>query len=618
MKKLFSLCAMLTGFILSNAALAQTAPDVEDFRYNLYDQDLLYYSFPTEGVEVGQGWDSVLGRKTQSHCVLGQVNEIKNDSTSINFQLLMDKEQLYRALSVAASASYNGGAVKGSASSSFVENSRIENSRTYILGTVIAEKGGVTIVPAGTWSSLAQPKPQNAQAVSVKLAAGPAKALKRSMAEFRSICGDAFVISIRTGARLDVLFENINRTSEFNQAFGFTASVKSATASAKVSMNKSKMEQLANSSQSVRTIQIGGDQTSDFLNEDPAKAAPAIIGKIAQFAKFERDRAIPYQAIVMPYRYLPGWPQDRLFEGTSSQEILITKGLHLRYAALAELYTDAAVNPHSYYNPFLADQADLLKKARILQSASVCLEGVVAYCTLNTGCNMTDMLSPSKIERTCPVFSNLPDEPSRTFAKLFATPQASWVSTNKSANLKTMPLTTNAQMAIAEGASTIDATTKLPLPREWLYYELMARAPLVRKVGTPSKPEGIAPGDELLAIQAYCTEVRGAGSCPEIDYKEMEIDRSSSADPAVIAEETRIRHTVQNWLLVSRLHPLSASFCAESNKHPMCLSALELASISATVDVKTGELHGFFKSSVSPPPPPPSAPTTANEISRSA
>lgn len=585
--------------------------------------------FPSDGVVLGQGWNSLAGRPTMTVCVSGTELRTPGGSVTADFRYIFDREQFEKTLDITASASYSGFGVKASVSSTFNSFNSSDKSRTNILGRVLSDKGATFLVAKDAKLALT--------VASKKILEDENEGKGKGAQNFFETCGDSFVSTIRLGGTLGLLFtldQTLDKTSE---ATGLTVSASGFGASANLSVNQKTMKELSKDDTQVRQYQTAG-------NLDTPTSATEAVAKIARYATYDPATAIPYQVTLTPYS-LAGINA----RSASNKNRLYLKAMFWQYQRLmdlASLYNAAVLDPTSFYTPFSENLDVLARQAAILTATTRCLEPLLAMCRDSGQCGF-DQLSSANSKSfltlgSCPLSGDQlsADEKGVVIGLLTANDvgrnqmvdayvgKAGKVGKEDTAAAKlsadspillVLPSdilekqrkavnasgASSASAASSEGASNNKANpTRFPDVAKELgtfdfYYQLLATAPMRRNAVVDNKNAVIQQqGDELKAAMDMCKSRKASNLCAVYDdfTTEQSVKTSSKATT-----------TLSDWVLLSRLAPLSQAFCSESLSHPLCKSPGELHAWTPDPEkqvMRFGPSHGFIPSAKAPEPPP--------------
>lgn len=563
-----------THIILSFCFFALYIPQTEAVT-TLQDNLVITTSYPDDGVVLGQGWDMISGNKTNTICVTGLEQHIENDSSTTNYELVYDEEQLSKLLDIGAKASYGGFGYSASIESTYKKINLSERTRTHILGRVITDKGGNFLV-----SSIEKP---------IKIT------IPFKQESFRSICGDGFVSAIKKGGQLNVLFDIETNDTNDTEKFGIKMEAGGFGSNVGLSMSQESISKLINENTRISTIQSGG------LQESPTTADEVKI-KIAKFANFSPEKAAPYKILITPY--------NRLKDLETKNNITAMSAYYFQYQrmlSLANLYNAALIQKNSFYQPFLSEQ-NMKITTDFLNKTTQCMEIIISQC-LNGNKNDTCVFiskntSIDEVVAACKLDSHSVDEALKGVItnSLIPIPSQPIADRPKSTDNNFM------NIILYNGISpkNITASQNARITPFDLYYMLYARAPLLKNI-TRSKPSAaetktqFKEGDEALSAFQFC--INTDNGCEGMsNQKEDEVQNAIMKQ--FIDKTPLAANTLLNWVLSVRLAPLSSTFCKLSLQHYMC-ATYDRLKYYLPLNVDLSEKSGFNYSLASPPPAPP-------------
>jgi hypothetical protein len=171
---------------------------------------------PTEVADLGHGYDLLTGRRLLTKCV--DTTNVKRQSIEQqggSFSQVVDDESLWRRLntSIKARASYAGFSGGGSFSSELETKTSSKKLSAVVHGDFV---GYVTYLDTPT-VPISSPPSEPLPGYRVDLTSNSLKLLKKNPAEFREVCGDAFVQQISWGGDIYGIVEYSNLTFEERQ-----------------------------------------------------------------------------------------------------------------------------------------------------------------------------------------------------------------------------------------------------------------------------------------------------------------------------------------------------------------------------------------------------------------
>jgi len=518
---------------------------------------------------------------------------------------LFDREQIYNSLGLTASASYGGMGWSASVSTSFSETSLADRARTRILSTTLVDKGGIQIAPS----------PERMFGIRLSEQAGKILVKQGGNERFRKLCGDGFILAIRNGGQLDVLYELTTALSDSSSAFNLTMAASGYGASANIALDKKRRDTLNNDETSIRLIQSGGTLSTPTTKE-------SLTTKIENYPNFEKGTAAPYRVIIWPYSMLPNWHQ-----GLKSWSVMNVRAFFMRYQRLMDLsalYTDAQLRGDLYYFPFYPggkNSTALSKQATLLRAAARCYESLVSDCMKYGKCSFEiDQAQQCQLENGDANFTY--NDRFAVNSLVYGVGLARSVlrpsNTKHNINNDALKITDNddslAMMLNSEEiynkAKGVDKNMEFK-GSQWenklgvdLYYALLANAPMKRM--QPEDKNG------KMSLVKNGDEARDALTlCEGMAYKNKCVLDENQYYNALFDIEKPIKNNgfeiLSKWVLNVRLLPLSQTFCAQSLMHPMCRSPEQLIEyLPQLTNFTVGQDANFINQTATPiavPPP---------------
>ena len=297
-------------------------------------QSEIVADYPATGVQLGNGWDSFIGSKTTSACIVAASASDSGQRRWVTFSDIVDTSSLVNSLSVSADAkisSIMGGS--GSASVSFSRTVSISTSNSNVGVNVWIIEGAQYAIPPSDVSRVNQDlateaakaasegfkSPTSAQLTpvllnqgAIQLKASYSKLARMHPLDFRRECGDAFVSMVRNGSGLIGVASASTHTesehSDFKAAVHGSFGISQVSASVQSSMDHMQSEGRV----SLDYTQVGGQglPVATSLN-----AFKDLVVQIGQQAKPET--AAPYQIALTKYSSIRGYPS-----GTESLDLI--------------------------------------------------------------------------------------------------------------------------------------------------------------------------------------------------------------------------------------------------------------------------------------------------------
>ncbi|MDJ0712122.1 MAG: hypothetical protein QNJ14_17155 [Woeseiaceae bacterium] len=304
---------------------------------------------PSQGVEIGLGWDSQRNRLVPSRCINFAPIQEGGQHSTLDLEEVSDSAALRKHLGVSASAQIHGLAGSGSASASFVQDTNIKSSSSNFAVRASITNGVMFIGPekppalrryAFSATQPVQPvypdKPDPSTALnqSVQLApwlntvnAYPKD--EKSLAAFRKRCGDGYVSAIYSGVELFTVisFESTDSTTTAELKAEISASYGVAAGSA--SYEEKTENQFKSSNTRLHFFQRGG--AGGIVPTGRQELAQ----KLQDIAREATAAPEFFDIEITPYSDLPGWSLPPMKPGDNYTNLMVE-----RYLQLKTLYRD--------------------------------------------------------------------------------------------------------------------------------------------------------------------------------------------------------------------------------------------------------------------------------------
>ncbi|MDX0849159.1 hypothetical protein GOD74_12120 [Sinorhizobium medicae] len=376
--------------LLAGSAMAQSSDS-----FLAKSRAVTVSSYPSDGVVLGQGWDSFLERKTGGACVTGGLLSAPGQEISYKLDKIEDIEQIFNSLQISASAKFKALGVGAEVSSSFSKSLRVDSRALNMMAVVKIDRGGAFLAPhfalhkeglaineaPGEPAAQAATPPdatsaQNATSDAGSIEAGgkdsptqiewtgqrttsggglrltdqaiaalkldfgddlkkPSKSVRP--VNFRRICGDQFVAAIHTGGELLGVLNIMEKSREKKEALAISLKVKGMTAEGSVSLNTSLTELQKNNGLRFDSYQRGGNPSILVTNLDE------FVSKVRSFASLEQFVPHPYTINTMQYSSLENWPN---IDDPSRETEYLNQlaNLYARFSQLKTSYDEVIVN----------------------------------------------------------------------------------------------------------------------------------------------------------------------------------------------------------------------------------------------------------------------------------
>jgi len=384
-----------------------------------------YLPYPSQGVMLGQGWDSFSSKPIGNNCIVFSRQFVPGHDLNITTEEIKSRYQLNESMKMSMSGSYSGFGAKASAKGSYSKSLDIDQNNTNILANVNIWKGDEFAAPSLIVHEPEYfPKPGESQYFPISLTKDasdilaekiPDKELKvlsdkekenainefksTQIKKFRKLCGDSYVGHIRNGASLSayLTFESLSREEKQSMAASISASGWGAKLSGSYSSDKKVA--LDNSSSGISIFQTGG-----FLNATPMNIADfnKTVSSFTQSSDPNYFPVKPYEIGLMSYANLPNWPTSVPIENPDSMLEVIT--LYWLFDDLRKDYLKALQYPSQYSIIDLNNLSGDLKFSMVEQdceySAKVASVKIVRDFTqfLKTGARYRKEITRSKKE----------------------------------------------------------------------------------------------------------------------------------------------------------------------------------------------------------------------------
>lgn len=269
-------------------------------------------SYPTDGVALGEGWNSYTDQRSMSICVQFDRKEVGGQTASVETKRIFEKDSLRKELDVtySVSASADFGDIGGASittKTNYLNSSKIDQSKLSLLIKGKVRNGSEFVSPPSVGNTI-DLTPQ-------------AKALleKQEFDEFLKICGDSFVSSIKRGADMYALYQFRDKTdAEKNQKtvgifaegsyLGFGGSASSERRKMREQIASQKISNLRYLHHGHRGLRLPADE-------------PSLLSALSSLGSaLEAKDAHPYGITTIRYDSLPTWQVRKLKTGPILRE----------------------------------------------------------------------------------------------------------------------------------------------------------------------------------------------------------------------------------------------------------------------------------------------------------
>ena len=280
---------------------------------------LRYVSYPTVGVELGQGWNSRAHAPVGALCI-----EVGNpiagplppgQATAFTYSRVTNRGSLINSMGINFEAAYKSISYEVDARTSFATKTAINSSDINIAVVGKIDNGYTTVsIPNG----------------GIRLKPEYATLQKSDPSLFRETCGDTYVYGVRTGATIDALitYSDVSTTEEreINAQFGVSGG--GGSFKAKMDMVKT----ANNSQESAKILYLATGGNGNSLPTDAA-SLDALLGNLANSARNA------------PYKYEMAIQTYPLVQTSDNSDLGILAAAFWRYQDLQDTVT--AINQNS-------------------------------------------------------------------------------------------------------------------------------------------------------------------------------------------------------------------------------------------------------------------------------
>ncbi|SFL09520.1 hypothetical protein SAMN04488004_107205 [Loktanella salsilacus] len=295
---------MLRSILFAGLLFATTSADSQEIASSLRPFTIPY---PTDGLALGQGWDSILSQGVNAQCLIFAEDPIERSTFDLDVREVHDSYAYRRAKSISVSGGGSGFGV--SVSASYARSTDVEINTDFLnyLLTYRMDFGGTRVAPpAQVWQFRENEQRQGGSIVDFSPRAQETLTSGRdninvtlSIEKFRGLCGDYFVSAIHRGARIDVLatYASANRTEQ--EAVRASVSTRGWGASISTETADNTTEGFNATKFRFKVDQEGG-------------ASPVVVTKFEDVASAIEPldvmlNPVAYGVTLTPYSALPGW-----------------------------------------------------------------------------------------------------------------------------------------------------------------------------------------------------------------------------------------------------------------------------------------------------------------------
>lgn len=333
--------------------------------------------YPDGGVELGQGWESTAGQKTNASCIdFTEAKDLAQDKT-LDLKEVTDKSSLMNQLDVSAEAQVKGIAGSASAKVKFVSSTKVDEEQSNFSVHARVLNGANFVGP-----------PKSGQ---IDLKPSYRRLAHSNLTQFLQQCGDSYVLGLIGGAELSaILAFHVYQVDE-KKALSVSVSGSGwntfeASGSVSQTMNK-----YASSSQfSILYHEAGG-------SGDPIPTTQEGLVQVIHGLPSLAQSAPKYFTIKLArYDTLPSWP-DKKSDWLYTQYAAIASQ-YGKFSSLHESVVTMIAKPDDYILDHGVSRSDLdqiegqlldhLK--RLKQKSADCLDSSGANCKIQSQDKVSD------------------------------------------------------------------------------------------------------------------------------------------------------------------------------------------------------------------------------------
>lgn len=353
--------------------LVETSSYVEggDAQPDLVPPKIRAVDYPSDGVGLGQGWDSLRDVKTQGQCVEFSPADAGGQIARVETRRVYDTDSLRRSVrldaSVAAKATFGVGDAGGSAKYSFVSTSEVNNQYLNLVLKAVVQNGVTFASPAKTTNGALE------LTSFAKQLLGNKGDDDQKRAAFLKYCGDSFVSAIERGAELAALYQFSSKartdSKENTLSFSASGSYLAFSGSGSTSKTTTSVAVTKNEVSGLKYMHVAHRGLRLPLEEASIKDSLASLGSAPDLGD-----AQPYRVQLVRYDSLPGWQWGSVRSAPATREALLA--YYFRLSDLSNTVRDIWRNPQGYvldYPPDVQARGTLthLLKKRIDQVADL-------------------------------------------------------------------------------------------------------------------------------------------------------------------------------------------------------------------------------------------------------
>jgi|GEM_PF-4241211 len=320
--------------------------------------------YPKLGVDLGNGWNSLTGKKMNAVCVTFDQKEDTGQDTTENLTSITDQYSLMNEMHISAEAEVSALGTTVSSKMNYATKTTVNNEYSNFIVRAVVENGARFLIPEKERGVI------GLTPMALNLA-------KTNLLRFEQVCGDTFVSSLHGGAELDAVITFTTRSQEDHQSLEVSFAGSGWGVEAKASGGGTVESLRKNGQMKITYYQSGG--SGDPLATDQDKLNTLINGLPLSAANNPKL----FQLGLTRYDSLADWPGN-----SSGWHDVVYRDLAAQYFKLNSLYTQTTgilANQSAY----IFDQGLTVEQFKTvsdrLQSLTKDIKGLAQKCFSSAG-----------------------------------------------------------------------------------------------------------------------------------------------------------------------------------------------------------------------------------------
>jgi hypothetical protein len=344
--------------------------------------------YPTSGVTLGNGWESITSVKTYAYCVTfsDQLDDAQDKSLSMH--TVTDQYSLANELKISAELEVKALGGSGTTKTTFVHESEIKNEDSNFA------------VRAFVLNGVHYARPERSTGV-LGFTARALQLAKTDPVRFHDECGDSFVSEIYGGAELDALLTVRTNSQKEKDSLNASLNISAPTFSATGSIEQTTEEYRQKDEMRLLFHEEGGscdsdpegtcDSPRDGTNNKLPTGKDQLADKINKLPALAKKYPKNFRIGITRYDALPDWPRSRSEWNLTSYEGIAAQ--YLMYNSMRKQVQDIVDHKGKYILDYgvSGQQLDnvnnqLFEHTRNLsRTAGACIESDGKRCQVDTG-----------------------------------------------------------------------------------------------------------------------------------------------------------------------------------------------------------------------------------------